>query len=283
MGCGSHILLLIFYPACFVVWCETFTLSSLFKEKPEFTNETKEALRLFAPLQNLDGLHICHMLPFSILDQKLNQAFSEKESGKLRNGPQIDKVLINDLKSDAFKIDSEAAFMTQAEVRSKMGLFRENTKLRSSLEDEVSKLSSIQDSTRKDFLSGVKRVLNLFFNAPANLRITSEPCINDDYNRQFIDPNLKSYTEAPRRTLNDAQITDHSRRTAQKYKLLSITDSKGQIRTTDQRKSERNPALSGSLKNYNKGLDVFQFFVKTPNMNSTGDSDTETLDTINII
>lgn len=254
-------LLLIANLVC-LCWCHTTpTLSSRFKEKPEFTNQTREALRFFAPLKTLDGLHICHVLPFSVIDQKLAQAFID-EHDQLRGGTKIDKALVNDLKTDVFKVDAESAFLTQADVRSKMGLFHENTNQRRDLDDELSKLSLIEDSTRKAYFSSVERLLTLFYNAPANLHISSEKCFNDDYNKQFIDPNLKSYSEAPRRTLKDAEFTEHSRYIAQKYRLLTISDVKGRIRTTDQKKSERNPALSGSLSEYSKGLNVFQFFVK---------------------
>ena len=257
-----HILILIANLVCLSWSHTTSTLSSRFKEKPEFTNHTKEALRFFASLKKLDGLHICHVLPFSIIDQKLAQAFIN-EHGQLQGGSKIDKALINDLKTDIFKVDAESAFLTQADVHSKMGLFHENTNQRQDLEDEVSKLSLIADSTRKAYFSSVERLLSLFYNAPANLRISSEQCFNDDYNKQFIDPNLKSYSEAPRRTLKDAEFTEHSRYIAHKYRLLTISDLKGQIRTTDQRKSERNPGISGSLSEYNKGLNVFQFFMKS--------------------
>ena len=269
MGCLSQqIMFLVVYQV--VLWCNATTLLSRLKEKPEFTNHTKEALRFFAPLKKLDGLNICHLLPFSVIDQKLAQAFID-EHGKLRGGSKIDRALIDDLKSDIYKVDRESAFLTKADVLSKMGLFRENTNQRRDLEDEVAKLSSIEDTSREAFFSSVETLVKLFYNAPANLRISSQHCINDDYNKQFIDPNLKSYSEAPRRTLKDTQFTDHSRYIARKYNLLTISDLKGQVRTTDQRKSERNPALSVSLEKYNKGLNVFQFFTKSKK-DFTGDA-----------
>uniref|UniRef100_A0A7M5WY05 Uncharacterized protein n=1 Tax=Clytia hemisphaerica TaxID=252671 RepID=A0A7M5WY05_9CNID len=253
----------IFFLAFLVKFCLAATFLSHFEHKPEFTNGTKNALRLFAPLQDLKGLFICHVLPYAIMDRNLNIAFTDIQN-RLVSGSKIRKDSIDDLKSDVYKIDAESAFLKLADVRTKMGLFHENANQKRNLEDELSKVEKIEDSEGKQYKESAERVINYFYNAPANLRISSEECFNDDFKRQFEDPNLRAYSADPRRnTLSSPEFTEHSRYLAKKYNMFTIKDMSGNVRTTDQKKSERNPALSGALKEYNKGLNVFEFFMKT--------------------
>ena len=259
---GNSYFRIIFFPAFLVSFCFTATFLSHFEHKPEFTNGTKDALRLFAPLQDLKGLHICHVLPFAIMDRNLNIAFTDIQN-RLVSGPKIKKDSIDDLKSDVYKIDAESAFLKLADVRTKMGLFHENANQKRDLEDELNKLVRIEDSGSKQYKESAEKIVNYFYNAPANLRISSEECFNDDYKRQFEDPNLRAYSaDARRNTLSSPEITEHSRYLAKKYNMFTIKDMNGNVRTTDQKKSERNPALSGALKEYNKGLNVFEFFMR---------------------
>ena len=48
--------------------------------KPEFTNDTKNALKGFAPLQDLRQLNLCHVVPFSIIEKRLNSIIIGNEN-----------------------------------------------------------------------------------------------------------------------------------------------------------------------------------------------------------
>jgi len=150
-----------------------------------------------------------------------------------------------------------------SDVHAKMALYRENSNQRRALEDELANLLTMADSGKIAYTNSIQTILSYFFNAPANVRITPDSCINDSINNNFEDPNLRSYIGSSlRKTLNDTEITDHSRYLARKYKLIGISGPSGAIRTTDRKKSERNLAYLRALKDIDKGLNVFQFFVK---------------------
>jgi len=237
--------------------------------QPEFTNETKEVLRIFAPLQDLRQLRLCHVLPFSVVDRKLSQSIGDLQN-IFKPGNKINVDSINDLKSDVYKVDNEAAYLKSSDMRAKINFYHENTNQRRHLEDEITKLHHLDDVKSTSYLDTVEKILNFFYNAPANLRVSSEPCLNDDLKNNFEDPNLRSYTASSRQSLDDAEITAHSRYLARKYNLGVDRDAKGAIRTTDKQKSQLNPELPQSLREYNKGLDVFNFFIKHKQNNVEG-------------
>lgn len=240
--------------------------------KPTFSNETKNTLRAFAPLQDLRDLELCHILPFSVMDKKLALVFLDQWD-KLKAGEKVRDDVFNDLKLDAYKVDGEAAYLKSADVKSKMNFYHENANQRRRLEEEFSKLKLVRDPKSTAYSSMLQTVLDLLYNAPANLRVSSESCINEGPAMDFEDPNLRTYSETPHHTLNDTEFTEHSRYLARKYNLSLIKDRHGLIRTTDKKKSDLNPSLPNSLKEYNKGLNVFQFFTKNGSSGTESNND----------
>jgi len=93
-----------------------------------------------------------------------------------------------------------------------------------------------QKYTKNDpnYMRNITAITSLFYNAPANLRVTNNNCIND--NDEFEDPSLIEYGDF---TDKKDMFTEHSRYLAKKYSLFILKDDSGQIKTTDTRKAFR--------------------------------------------
>jgi len=93
-----------------------------------------------------------------------------------------------------------------------------------------------QKYTKNDpnYMRNITAITSLFYNAPANLRVTNNNCIND--NDEFEDPSLIEYGDF---TDKKDMFTEHSRYLAKKYSLFMLKDDSGQIKTTDTRKAFR--------------------------------------------
>lgn len=241
---------------CFIpVIIESVSLLSRFP-KLEYTHQTREALKGFAPLQDLTLQNICHVIPFNAIEKQLNFALLERNGAfKPKNAVDIDK--LTNLRTDIFKVDNEAAYLKQADMRSKMTFYRANTDQRTHYDLAVMKLKD-NNTDNQSYNDTIHKIISLLYNAPANLRVSPTPCINGN-TRFYEDPNLKFYDGISYTNISDAGFTEQSKDVAKKYNLEILKDKNGFIQTTDRRKVLLNPTLPKSLELINKGLNVFQF------------------------
>lgn len=222
--------------------------------KLEFTNQTREVLKGFAPMEDLKLQNICHVIPFVVVDNVLSSVLLDR-SHKLKPGTAVNESQLLDLRVDIFKVDNDAAYLRKADMRSKIRFFRENASQRTRYDEAVMKLKTVNET--KAYNETVRNIVSLLYNAPANLRVSPTTCINNG-TTSYEDPNLRNYDGISYQNLQDSGFTEQSKMLAKKYRLGLLRDVYGYIQTTDRKKVLLNPTLSQSLEQINKGLNVFQ-------------------------
>ena len=164
-----------------------------------------------------------------------------------------DAVRKNDIKMD-FKKSGDVDYNGVK----KRNLFTNST---DNLENRMSDAIYEMSDTDKRYLHNLTLLTSLFYNSPANLRLTNTNCINDDQN--FEDPSLLNYSVKYEPT-GLTEFTEQSRYLSKKYSLPFRRDIYGHLRTTDVRKEDRK-ARSGTINDPRKPKpqNVFEMFFKS--------------------
>ena len=181
-----------------------------------------------------------------------NSSFYRHNETNKENKIDTDVVRKNDTKMD-FKKSGDVDYNG---VKKRHLVTNDIDNLKNGMSDGTYTMSDID----KSYLHNLTLLTSLFYNSPANLRLTNTNCINDDQN--FEDPSLLNYSVKYEPTAL-TEFTEQSRYLSKKYSLPFRRDIYGRFKTTDVRKEDRK-TRSGTMNDPRKPKpqNVFEMFFK---------------------
>lgn len=182
-----------------------------------------------------------------------NSLFYRRNGTNKENKIDTDAVRKNDIKIN-FKKSGDVDYNG---LKKRNSVINNIDNLKNGMGDETNKMSDID----KSYLHNLTLLASLFYNSPANLRLTNTNCINDD--QSFEDPSLLNYSRKyePKAL---TEFTEQSRYLSKKYSLPFRRDIYGHFKTTDVRKEDRK-TRSGTINDPSKPKpqNIFEMYFKS--------------------